>query len=91
MLIPLRQQHRLLAGPLGGGLARGVRGQDERRGRPRSGCAARGTPTSAALTRPRRARRLAHAPAALSSFVARSQMHLCPDGHRRMFTARARG
>ena len=62
MLIPLRQQHRLLAGPLGGGLARGVRGQDERRGRPRSGCAARGTPTSAALTRPRRARRLAHAP-----------------------------
>jgi hypothetical protein len=34
MLIPLRQQHRLPAGPLGCGLARGVRGQDERRGRP---------------------------------------------------------
>src|SRR2546421_368693 len=50
-----------------------------------------GRVTVAALTRPRRARRLAHAQAALGSFVARSQMHLCPDGHRRMFTARARG
>src|SRR5207253_2879622 len=57
----------------------------------RSGCAARGAPTSAALTRPWRARRLAHAPAALGSFVARSQMYLCPGGHRYMFTARARG
>jgi D-alanyl-D-alanine carboxypeptidase len=47
----------------------------------RSDCAARGAPPSAAPTRPRRALRLAHAPAALSSFVARSQMHLCPDGH----------
>jgi len=34
MLIPLRQQHRLPAGPLGCGLASGVRGQGERRGRP---------------------------------------------------------
>jgi len=33
MLSPLRQQYRLPAGPLGGGLARGVRGQDERPGR----------------------------------------------------------
>jgi hypothetical protein len=57
----------------------------------RSGCAARGAPASAALTRPRRARRLAHAPAALSGFVARSQMHLPPDGHGYMFTARAKG
>jgi len=57
----------------------------------RSGCAARGAPTSAAPTRPRRALRLAHAPAALSSFVARSQMHLPPDGHGYMFTARAKG
>jgi hypothetical protein len=34
LLIPLRQQHRLPAGPLRGGLASGVRGQGERRGRP---------------------------------------------------------
>ena len=29
--------------------------------------------------------------AALGSFLARSQMHLCPDSHRYMFTARAEG
>ena len=41
--------------------------------------------------RPAPQRYLAHAPAALGSFLARSQMHLCPDSHRYMFTARARG
>ena len=30
-------------------------------------------------------------PAALSSFVAKSQLHLCPGSHRYMFTARAQG
>jgi hypothetical protein len=41
--------------------------------------------------RPAPQRYPAHAPAALGSFPARSQMHLCPDSHRYMFTARARG
>jgi hypothetical protein len=44
-----------------------------------------------AAARPAPQRYLAHAPAALGSFLARSQMHLCPDSHRYMFTARAKG
>jgi len=88
---PPPQQHRLPAGPLDAGRKRRS-WPIERRGPSRSCCSARGAPTSAALTRPRLALRLAHARPLLGSFVAGRRMHLCPGVHSNVFNvARARG